>query len=148
MIRANLAAMVTAACALDREIAQKQKTLAGLEKTIKAEAAADTEGHQETAGGGWSWTCAGTDGCLCRVTKPGPGLRGSIDGEDEVFEKLRGKVGVAFLGLFSASAKFKLVENFRERARELFGADAAWVIRLCSTKGKITVGYETKQLQP
>jgi hypothetical protein len=142
----KLQQLVTAACDLDREISTLKETLAGMKTDLVTEAESREEDQIATDGGGWSVTFEGTDGNICRVTKPGDALKPSIDGEGKAIEKIRKVCGVHFCGLFLQAPKWKLAPNFREEAKRIFGKSAGKLIKLVSKATTPSVSFETKDV--
>lgn len=140
----KLSELVTAAVNLDRQIKLLTSELKGMKETLTTEAESRPEERAATDGGGWSWEGKGSDGCVARVTMPGPALKASIDGEGDAIDKVRVLAGSHFGRLFMQAPKYKLVAGFREEAESLLGRAAGKLVKLVTTKGRPQVAFETK----
>ena len=121
MKECKLRELVTAACSVDRDISNLKDKLQEMKDDLIHEAQSRPDEHVATDGGGWSWTCEGVDGNVCRVTTPGDALKPSVDGEGRTIEKIREAAGVHFSRLFQQAPKWKPVPNFRDEATALLG---------------------------
>lgn len=140
----KLIQLVTEAVALDRQIKDLTIELKAKKEALTAEAEGRTEEQAATEGGGWSWEGRGEDGCIARVTAPGPTLKASIDGEGKTIEKIREAAGPHFGRLFLQAPKYKLVAGFRDEAASLLGRTAARLLKLVTTESRPQVAFETK----
>jgi predicted flap endonuclease-1-like 5' DNA nuclease len=144
----KLKSTVTEAVALDREIAEKSERLKELKSDLVTEAALRAEEHTETAGGGKSWTFAGADGCIARVSRPAPTLKDRISGIGKTIEKLQQAAGKAFPRLFQQIPAWSPVDNFRDAAIDILGPIAGRkLIRLCANESAPRVSFETKEIK-
>ncbi len=109
--------LVARAVALDREVAEKTDELKCLKKQLVELASFDEDAQTPTDGGGWSWTAQDREGNIARVTVPAPSLKGSVEGEGELIEKVRAVAGRLFNKLFVQAPAYKLVADFRDAAR-------------------------------
>lgn len=142
----KLSLLVAEAVELDRNIAEGQERLKEIKAPLALEAESRSEEATPTEGGGTSIEFAGRDGCIARVTTAGATLKASIKGEGRDIEKVRAVAGQRFERLFSPVLSYKPVENFREEAAALLGPKtAASLVKLCTTAGKVTVSFETKE---
>lgn len=145
MTDTKLKALVTEAVDLDRMIAQNTDRLAELKSLLVAEAVSREEQQTKTDGGGWSLTMEGTNGCIARVTQPGPKLKSSVDAEKPAGAKLMALVGKFKDQLFTPRLTYVPVENFRDKVANLFGGQARKIISACEGKASPQVAFETKE---
>ena len=82
---------------------------------------------------------------VARVTFPGQRLKEKIDGEGKTIEKVKAACGGQFAHLFAPAITYRPVPEFRERAVELLGKDAAKLVKLCQTESAARVSFETKE---
>ncbi len=142
----KLSLLVAEAVELDRNIAEGQERLKSIKALLAQEAESRAEDATPTEGGGTSIEFTGRDGCIARVTTAGATLKASIKGEGRDIEKVREAADRHFPRLFQTVLSYKPVDNFRDEAAALLGAkDAAKLIKLCTTAGKVTVSFETKE---
>jgi hypothetical protein len=141
----KLKQLVTEAVALDRLIAAREKQLKEIKAALIGEAKARKEEHAKTEGGGRSWTAEDEIGNIARVTFPASPLKGSIDGEGKMIEKVRAAAGTFFTTLFNQAPKYVPAENFRSLAESFLGGKAAKLIKLCTSKSSPSVSFETKE---
>lgn len=137
--------MVSEAVELDRAIARSQERLAELKALLVAEAMSRHEQSTQTDGGGWSLTMEGTNGCVARVTQPGPKLKSAIDAEAPAGAKVMAMVGKYKDELFTPRLTWIPVENIRERVVTLFPAQHRKIISGCESKTPPQVSFETKE---
>ena len=146
MTPAKLNIVVSAAIAVEKQIADLEKQRARFKTELIAEAASRPEEHQPTEGGGQSWSVGNTNGDVIRVTFPGPALKASIAGEGTAIEKIRAAAGNFFTRLFRQAPKYIPVEKFRDEAEALLGGAAGRkLIRLCEAKSQPRVSFEIKE---
>lgn len=142
----KLATLVAEAVELDRNIAEGQERLKAIKSLLAQEAESRQEEATPTEGGGTSIEFAGRDGCIARVTTAGATLKATIKGEGRDIEKVREAAGREFGRLFAPVLAYKPVDNFRDEAAALLGTkEAAKLVKLCTTAGKVTVSFETKE---
>lgn len=145
MTENKIRALVTEAVCLDRDIAEKQARLKEIKEHLTIEADTRADEATETDGGGTSLIFDGADGCVARVTTAGATLKATIKGEGKDIEKVRAAAGTIFPKLFLPVLAYKPVENFRDEATALLGAnEGRKLIKLCTNPGKTTVSFETK----
>jgi hypothetical protein len=137
--------LVTEAVQLDRKIAELEGSLKLLKADLVNEARSREEEHVATDGGGSSWVAQGCDGCVCRVTFPGPTLRGSISGEGKTIEKIRALAGTAFNRLFTPSIAFRPIGEFRFVAQAELGKGAGKLIKAVTSETSPKVSFETTE---
>mgnify|MGYP000849093732 CR=1 FL=1 len=141
----KLSQLVAEAVELDRNISEGQERLKEIKALLAQEAESRAEDATPTEGGGSSVEFTGSDGCIARVTTAGATLKASIKGEGRDIEKVRAAADRHFPRLFETVLAYKPVANFREEAAALLGAkDAAKLVKLCTSPGKVTVSFETK----
>lgn len=146
MTNEKLRQLVTAAVALDRDIAAQTERLKLLKEQIAVEADSRQEEATPTEGGGTSLVFEGADGCIARVTTTAATLKSSIKAEGRDIEKVREASGSVFNRLFETVLAYRPVANFREEAVALLGPKpGAKLVKLCESKGKTTVSFETKE---
>lgn len=142
--------LVDAALALDREIKEKTAQLKDLKADLITEALSRKEERIETELGGESWTAAGSDGAIARVTFPAGKLKSSIDPDSKEGAKLIAKLGKHAKALLIPIARFKPVAEFRDLVHQLWSsaADADKVIKAFESDASPTVGFETAEKSP
>ena len=146
MTPAKLNIVVSAAIAVEKQIAELEQQRARFKAELVAEAASRPEEHQPTDGGGNSWAARNALGDIVRVTFPGPALKSSISGEGKAIEKIRDAAGNFFTRLFRQAPKYIPVEKFRDEAEALLGAAGGRkLIRLCEAKSQPRVSFEIKE---
>jgi hypothetical protein len=145
----KLKLLVTEAVELDRAIAADLEILKELKSQLSAEAKARKSEATKTDGGGTSISFEGLDGCVCRVTKAAPGLKSSINSEQENFDEICALAnGNHFAVLFVREISWALRSEFREKSKELLPDDVAKkLIKLCENPGKMSVSFETKKAE-
>lgn len=141
----KLKSLVSEAVELDRAIAQNTERLAEIKKTLISEAVSREEQSTPTEGGGWSLIMDGTNGCVARVTQPGPKLKSSIDAEKPAGAKVMAMVGKYKDELFTPRLTWIPVENFRDRVVSLFPTSHRKIITGCESKSQPAVSFETKE---
>jgi hypothetical protein len=145
MTNEKLRQLVTRGIELDRAIAQATEELKTIKDQLATEAESRIEDATATEGGGASLSFEGIDGAIARVTTHGATLKSSIKAEGRDIEKVKEVAGRDFQRLFETVLGYKPVANFRDEAVALLGArDGGKLIKLCQTKGKVTVSFETK----
>jgi hypothetical protein len=139
-----LKSLVTEAVSLDREINEKTDRLKELKAKLVAEARSRESELASTDGGGRRWTAEGNDGCIARVTFPGPTLKAKIEEQGQVFEKIKNLATGVFARLFVPTVSYRPVEKFREEAAALLPKiDANRLINLCQSGSAPRVSFET-----
>jgi len=144
MTHTKLTSLVTEAVALDRDVREKVDRLTGLKDLLKQEASTRNEEHAATETGGWSWTAAGTDGCIARVTQEGGKLKSAIS-SDKDLAKLREIAGPLFTQLFEPRVSYKPLPGIRDRAAQLLGKAAGKLLKAITGSGQTNVAFETKE---
>lgn len=145
MTNSKLSVLVTESVQLDRKIAELTDHLKRLKAALITEAESRQEEHVPTDGGGASWTAEGSDGCIARVTFPGPSLKSKIDGEGKAIEKIKAAAGKLFDRLFRPAVSYRPVENFRAEVESLMGKGAPKLVRLVESESSPKVAFETKE---
>jgi hypothetical protein len=142
----TITAIVTEAVALDREIRDLTRRLKELKAHLITEATArPLAEHVATDGGGSSWIANGADGCVARVTFPGPQLKSSIDPSTKTGEKLLTMFGDAVKSLFRKHVVYKPVDDFRTIVEQEFTPrQAEKLIAACESERAPSVSFETK----
>jgi hypothetical protein len=143
----KLKVLVTRAVVLDRSIARDQEELKALKEQLATEAESRSEDSTPTEGGGTSLVFEGADGSIARVTTAGATLKSSVKAEGRDIEKVKTAAGRHFSRLFETVLAYKPIASFRDETIALLGAkDGGKLIKLCETKGKTTVSFETKEV--
>lgn len=143
----TIATIVAEAVALDRELKDKTKRLKELKAYLVTEALSrPLAEHVATDGGGTSWIATGNDGCIARVTFPGPQLKSSIDPATKSGYKLLAKFGDAVRKLFDKHVVYKPVDDFRALVEQEFTPrQAEKLIAECESERAPSVSFETKE---
>jgi len=138
--------LVTVAVTLDRQIAVMQDQLKIYKEQLAAEAETRSDEATPTDGGGSSISFEGADGCIARVAFHGATLKSSIKDGGRDIDKVLAVAGRHFGSLFASEIHFKPVHDFREQAVSVLGAkDGGRLVKLCQSRGKTTVSFETKE---
>lgn len=144
MTESKLRAYVAETVALDRQVQELTADLKERKVALIHEASSRPEDCVATEGGGSSWTYEGCDGCVARVTFPGPTLKSKVDAEKAV-EKLRMAAGPLFSRLFTPGVVYRPIPNIREEATALMGKKADKLIRLIESDSSPKVSFETRE---
>lgn len=143
--RVSTTAIVTRAVFVDRQIASLQEELKGLKQILTLTAQDHPADALPTDGGGRSWTFAGADGCIARVSCPAPTLRDKIAGIGKTIERIQQAAGKAFPRLFEQIPAYRPVQGFRDAAIAALGpVSGRKLIKLCSSESAPRVSFETK----
>lgn len=147
MTNEKLRQLVTAAVALDREIAAKTDLLKQMKESIATEAESRQEEATPTEGGGTSLTFDGLDGCIARVTSSAATLKSSIKSDDKKLPKIKEAACGAFTRLFETDIVYRPIADFRAQVASVLDARSAKaLIKLCENPGRTTVAFETKEV--
>lgn len=132
---------------LDATIARDAARLKKLKGQITAEAKARRDEQTKNPSGGWSCIFpAGTDGSIARVIKTGRSLKSSIAADHDDMEDIEELAGSAFSKLFDKVVVYKPEDDFRDLIVQLLDKpQAADLLKLCTSPGKTSVNFETKQ---
>lgn len=145
MTDSKLKLLVSETVQLDREIRQAELELAEKKRIIIAEAESRADEAEATKGDGTSITFEGLDGSIARIVKAGDTLAATINPEQKKFAKIKATAGPAFAALFTPAVIYRPIDRFREQAKLSLGSSAAKLIKLCTSKGKTSVSFETKE---
>jgi hypothetical protein len=145
MTNTKLSQLVAEAVCLDRSIRDQTERLKELKAALATEADSRADDATPTDGGGTSITFEGADGCYARVTTNGATLKSSIKAEGKDIEKVKAAAGLHFNRLFETVLAYSPVEGFRDQAASLLGRDAGKLLKLCSSPGRTSVSFETKE---
>lgn len=141
----KLRQLIDRAVELDREVSEKTAALKEIKSQLITEAESRDEERVAVDGAGSKWTCAGSSGCLCRVTFPGRRLRSSVDQGSKAGTKILNLAGSAKHQLFSPEVVYKPLPDFRDLARDIIGGGAAErLIKAMEMDSAVRVEFETK----
>lgn len=147
MTNEKLRNLITVAVSLDRQVAALSEQLKDYKARIVKEAATRQEEATPTDGGGSSITFEGADGCVARVAFHGDTLKSSIKPGDKQLPKIKELAGRFFHALLDTEIHYKPGQDFREKAVSALGAkDGGRLVKLCQSRGKTTVSFETKEV--
>lgn len=145
MTDSKLSLLVSETVKLDRHIRRLEVELDERKKLLISEAESRADEAQSTEGGGTSITFEGLEGSIARVTKAGATLVSTLNPEQAKFAKVKAAAGPAFASLFTPSVVYRPIERFREKAELSLGSAASKLVKLCTTGGKTSVAFETKE---
>jgi len=142
----KLKLFIREAVALDRLIRNKTAELAEIKDRLIREGELREDERTPTEGGGSSWTGAGADGCVARVTVPAPKLVSTISAESAKIAKLRELAGKWYDSLFEQKPAYKPIFMFRDAVRDALIplANKGKIIKLCESQSAPSVSFETK----
>lgn len=145
MNQARIACVVAEGVILDRQKQEIDRRIKKIKKQLIGAASSNPDMHLPTEGGGSSVVFKGADGCIARITFPGPSLKGSIAGRGKTIEKIRKAAGDSFSKLFNHVPAYKPAPDFRANAERLLGRSARTLIRLCEKDSSTSVSFETAE---
>jgi hypothetical protein len=145
MTSSKLAAIVSEAVSLDRDIAGATDRLKELKKILRTEAESRSDEARPTEHGGASIEFHDDLGNIARVTFPAPSLKDEIPAEGKLIERIKFAAGKLFDQLFRPVIAYRPIDGFRAAAEQLLERKTAkGLIDLCEKESAPRVAFETK----
>lgn len=141
----EITTLVAKAITLDRLLSNTKEKLDDLKaQLIEVAEAVPEDLRTATDGGGWSINFE-SDAGIARVTQPGDKIKSSVDPETKPGALVLSTLGKLKDQFLTPALSYTPVENFRERAVELFSpAVARKLIKMVTSESKPKVAFETK----